>query len=1131
MLDDNAVLTAPTVHSLEGCSTLFAEVLDNGALRRLEAFGTSLLLHPATVAEAGLTNVHLRVHRPDGIRRRALLGPGSGSVVTPGEGAVTVTGHHEGIDYRLVLRLGDEHASWHWDLELTNTSDEPVTADVVLTHDPALAPLGAVRTNEYYVSQYLDISPVTTTSHGTAVAVRQNMPGQRVSWLMVGTTGTGTGWATDALQLVERTGRGVRWPGLDAADLPCARLQHEHSLIALQDAPAEIAPADTRRTGFWGIALEDHPEATSDADARWADVAVASSARETPRTDHSAADPTSATLWSSSPAFPSRALDRAELDDAGLLDGRTDVETADDGTELAWTVRGGQLVTPAKELAVLRPHGHLLRTGDAFTPDSRSLASTVWMAGTFHSQITRGHVGRNPVVTGRRTYLGLQRAHGVRLFVEDADGSWSLLETPSAWFTALDHCTWWYAGTSGPVLTVTSGAPADKHALGLSVAQHGAAPRRVLLALQVADDLTDAPTVSTAGDHLDVTTAHDPRPWRVSWTGLGSAEVGDARLQADGVSRGPGWVTVLFDPSDRVEVVVASAPDAGDAPDGEVVPDGERLGKSFWDKAGHAVSLDGSALGVAGSEAANLSAALPWFTHNAFVHYLSPRGLEQFSGGAWGTRDVCQGPVGLLTALGRQEAVRDVLLRVFRAQNARGDWPQAFEFLPPLPETGQQDSHGDVVFWPVLAAGDYLRTTGDASLLDEVVAFVGDDALGEPATVAEHLRRAVDRITESTVPGSPLPAYGHGDWNDSLQPADPHLAAHLVSTWTAVLQTQSLRTLAEGLHAVGTPGDTATLSADADELAERTHDALFDQLAADPVLPGYLLHHDDGRFEPLVHPSDERTGLHYGVLPWIHAIGADLMTPEQARHHLDLIEEHLLGPDGARLFDRPVSYVGGPMTVFQRAEASTFWGREIGLMYMHAHLRYAEALARVGEGAALLTALAKASPVGLDSLVPQARPRQTTCYYSSCDGAFTDRYDASERYAALLAGEVPLEGGWRIYSSGPGLVLRLVTEVLLGIRQRGDEVEVDPVLPPAEDGASELTARLPLKGRDLTIRYVVGPEGHGVRRVTVGGRELELRPLTNPYRRAGVAVRAADLLAPTTEPATETATEIIVETH
>lgn len=1142
MLDDNDVLTAPRVITLQGGPHLFAEVLPNGALRRLEAHGRSLLLHPATVAEAGLANVHLRVHAPDGIRRRALLGPGSGSSVTAGGDSVVVTGRHEGLDYRLVLTLGREHASWHWDLALTNPTTEPVTADVVLTHDPALAPLGAVRTNEYYVSQYLDMTPVATAGHGTAVAVRQNMPGERVPWMLLGSTGTGTGWATDALQLIQRTERGVRWAGLDAASLPGTRLQHEHSLVALQDAAAVVEPAATHRTGFWGIALEDHPEATSDADARWADVALgdradradhAELAAASPEPDHSVAPPTPVTLWSASSPFPSRRLDRTELEAAGLLDGRTDVESAQDGTELAWTVAGGQVVTPDKELAVLRPHGHLLRTGDAFTPDSRSLASTVWMAGTFHSQITRGHVGRNPVATGRRTYLGLQRAHGVRLFVEDGAGSWSLLETPSAWFTGLDHCTWWYAASSGPVLTVTSSAPADEHVLRLSVGQGvGAAPRRVLLAVQVADDLTDGPSVHTFDDHVDVVTAGDPRPWRLSWTGRGSAEAGDARLQSDGVTRGPGWLTVLFEPGNQLEVVVASAPEAGDAPAGEVLPAGERLGAAFWDKAGHAVALDGSGLGgglgAAGSQAANLSAALPWFTHNAFVHYLSPRGLEQFSGGAWGTRDVCQGPVGLLTALGRQDAVREVLLRVFRAQNARGDWPQAFEFLPPLPETGQQDSHGDVVFWPVLAAGDYLRTTGDASILEEQVAFVGDDALGEPASVAEHLRRAVARIAESTVPGSPLPAYGHGDWNDSLQPADPHLAAHLVSTWTAVLQTQSLRTLAEGLHAVGTPGDTAELLADADELAERTHDALLEQLDADPVLPGYLLHHEDGSFEPLVHPSDERTGLHYGVLPWIHAIGAELMTPEQARHHLDLIEEHLLGPDGARLFDRPVSYVGGPMTVFQRAEASTFWGREIGLMYVHAHLRYAEALARVGDGAALLTALAKASPVGLEALVPQARPRQTTCYYSSSDGAFTDRYDASERYAALMAGNVPLEGGWRIYSSGPGLVLRLVTEVLLGFRQRAGEVEVDPVLPPAgphggSEGAAELTARLPIAGTDLTVRFVVGPEGHGVRRVVVGGRELETRPLTNPYRRAGVAVRLPDLLA--------APTEIIVETH
>ena len=69
-------------------------------------------------------------------------------------------------------------------------------------------------------------------------------------------------------------------------------------------------------------------------------------------------------------------------------------------------------------------------------------------------------------------------------------------------------------------------------------------------------------------------------------------------------------------------------------------------------------------------------------------------------------------------------------------------------------------------------------------------------------------------------------------------------------------------------------------------------------------------------------------------------------------------------------------------------------------------------------------------------------------YYSSSDGVFADRSDASARYADLMRGEVALEGGWRVYSSGPGLFLRLVTETLLGVRLRADRVEVDPVLDP-----------------------------------------------------------------------------------
>src|SRR3569833_201766 len=117
----------------------------------------------------------------------------------------------------------------------------------------------------------------------------------------------------------------------------------------------------------------------------------------------------------------------------------------------------------------------------------------------------------------------------------------------------------------------------------------------------------------------------------------------------------------------------------------------------------------------------------------------------------------------------------------------------------------------------------------------------------------------------------------------------------------------------------------------------------------------------------------------------IHAILEDLLTPEQARAHLKLIETHLSGPDGVRLFDRPLPYHGGPQKFIQRAESATYFGREIGRMYTHAHLRYAQALAHVGDADAFFRALCQANPIGIRAVVPRATLRQAICYYSSSD--------------------------------------------------------------------------------------------------------------------------------------------------
>ena len=49
------------------------------------------------------------------------------------------------------------------------------------------------------------------------------------------------------------------------------------------------------------------------------------------------------------------------------------------------------MVTQAKEVGILRPHGTILRTGATAVPDPRSLTVTSWMTGSPLSYLTRGH--------------------------------------------------------------------------------------------------------------------------------------------------------------------------------------------------------------------------------------------------------------------------------------------------------------------------------------------------------------------------------------------------------------------------------------------------------------------------------------------------------------------------------------------------------------------------------------------------------------------------------------------------------------------------------------------------------------------------------------------------------------------
>ncbi len=1186
------LLTSPGIGTGTGTGAgpMRAALHAHGGLQTLACGGLTLNLFPASALESGPANLWLRCHQADGrIGLTPLLGPAAPGrqqqAGLPGAGRVWHQGLWCGVAHRVELVLAAGAAAWFWHVDLQNQGPLPLRLDLVYLQDVALAPWAAIRLNEAYVSQYLDHQPLHHAQHGCVLATRQNAPVQgRVPWLLSGSLGQAVGFATDALQVLGLARRAGPAEGLLRQALPCQRLQHEHALVGLQDAAFTLAPGAAVQRGFYGAFEADHPAPSGAADLATVARVLALPEATPPMApmplmapmppmplmpplspvppampaahDPFAADPRS--LFACAPRWPSAAPDAAQLE-AWFGSGWRHVERGPQGQVLSFfNADDHHVVTRDQEFRVLRPHGHLLRSGGHWTPDERAVASTVWMAGVFHSSLTQGHASANRCLSTQRGYLGLFQGLGLRVFVDPGSG-WQLLDVPSALGMAPQRVVWVYqAGAS--CIELVANAALDAPSVGLRLRVLDGPPVAVLVSHHVAlnsphgsdDGLTEGPVhwcwLGADALHLQPAPGSD-MAGRFGAGGLrlqcrsdGPAlqVLGDEALFLDGRSRRLPYLCLRLDALRDLALTLTCTlvPEADPAPPGlSAAAPAHPLGGGPLPPALHWQPPDDAENPTDASTALRqLADWLPWLAHNALVHYLTPRGLEQFSGGGWGTRDICQGPTELLLALGRFDALRDLLCRVFAAQNPDGDWPQWFMFYPRDAHSRADDSHGDIVFWPLVALADYLLASGDASLLDEVLPFYcAAPAAPESAPLAEHVARALAVIRTRTIAGTHLAAYGHGDWNDALQPANPAMRDHLCSAWTVTLHHRMLRSLAAALRHLkrpARPGALTVLLADgfADGVADIHQASALDAqadavqadfqrlLVVDGVVAGYASFEAPGQVDYLLHPRDGRTGIRYSALPMVHAIVDGLFSPAQAAAHVDLISRHLLGPDGLRLFDRPLRYSGGAMRLFQRGESASYFGREVGLMYMHAHLRWAEALAQLGRADDFLHALRLANPIGLHALLPQAAPRQRNCYHSSSDAAFADRDDAWAHYGRIARGEVALEGGWRIYSSGAGIAYRLVLQRLLGLTQQQHRLGLDPVLPAALDG---LLLRLPLYGHPVRVRYAVGPRGHGPLSATLDGQPLLCTPGHNPYRAPGVWVDADALRAGLAAGATE----------
>jgi cellobiose phosphorylase len=142
--------------------------------------------------------------------------------------------------------------------------------------------------------------------------------------------------------------------------------------------------------------------------------------------------------------------------------------------------------------------------------------------------------------------------------------------------------------------------------------------------------------------------------------------------------------------------------------------------------------------------------------------------------------------------------------------------------------------------------------------------------------------------------------------------------------------------------------------------------------------------------------------------------------------------------------------------------------------------------------------------------VPCGDIRQSNCYYSSSDVAFKSRYEADERYDEIKSGNITLKGGWRVYSSGPGIYIGIIVSRLLGLRVEYGNIIIDPIIP---HSLSDLTATIDYFGYPLTFKFIVKENNYGPQAIYVNGKSIELILEDNKYRRGGAVIQKDQLLS------------------